>query len=165
MTPNIPSIFEGAVAEAVIQHAPISDFPRIRTWRSIDAEGRWSPAEDRVSPVVYITATTPEPDPQGQRMVTVLVGAVTNAADDQEHARLCEIESALQDVLDKLETHYSEGHVRHTFDDKISDMMAGSSFTLHIGGIEHGTASEPVIDEGFLAIEMQVVIHYSRSDR
>ncbi len=165
MTPNISSIFESAVAEIVLQ-ADISDFPRVRTWRSIDAEGRWSPEADHALPVIFVTASTPEPDPQGQRQVTVTVGALVNAADDLSHERITEIESGLQDALDRLEAQYCNGG--RQWDDFLSRVnigMAGASFDLHVGGFESGPAQEPSVEEGMLMVSMQIIIHYSRSDR
>lgn len=167
MNVNVPAIFESAIAAAIISHADVSgEFPRIRTWRSIDTEGRWSPDNDRVLPVIIVTAGTPEPDDQGQRQVTVTVGAATNATDDQSHERIAELESALQEVLDRIETHY-EGipATRQTFDQRIQIETANADFSVHVGGVELGSASEPAIEEGALVIAMQVIIHYSRSDR
>jgi len=165
MTTNLSSIFESAMSEALIRHADIPDFPRIRTWRSIDAEGRWNPEYDRVLPVITVMASTPEPDPQGQRMVTVTVGAMTNAEDDQSHARIAEIEAALQEVLDRLETYYDGDEVRSTFVGRVADETASAGFEVHVGGVELGSSSVPLIDEGALVIGMQVEVHYSRSDR
>jgi hypothetical protein len=167
MTPNIPSIFESAVADVIITHADIpGDFPRIRTWRSIDAEGRWSPDNDRVLPIIYVTAGTPEPDDQDQRQVTVTVGAVTNTSDDQDHRQIADIESGLQDVLDQLEAQYcNDGPYWQTFTGRINTEMGGAGFNLHVGGVESGTAQDPSLDEGMNTISMSLVIHYSRSDR
>jgi hypothetical protein len=167
MKVNIPSIFESAVAQVITTHAEIGgDFPRIRTWRSIDKEGRWSPDTDYALPVIFVTATTPEPDAQDQRQVTVVVGALTNAADDKSHQQIADYEAALQDVMDQLEAQYcSSGPYWQTFTQRITEEMAVADFAVHVGGVEAGPGVEPSLDEGMNVISMSLVIHYSRSDR
>ena len=166
---GIPSIFESAMAEVLIQHAPIEgEFPRIRTWRSIDAEGRWQPDHDRVIPVITITATTPEMGDQGQLQATVSVGAMTDASDDRDHRQIAMLESAIQDCIDALEARYPGSTLRphyQTFLARIATETAGQSFAVHVGNVEIGASQEPVVIDGALAIAMEVIISYSRSDR
>jgi SH3-like domain-containing protein len=166
MNANVPAIFESAIAEVITTFAQISDFPRIRTWRSIDADNRWSPDSDYAVPLIVITSSTPEPDQQDQRQVTVTVGAITNAADDQSHEQIAQMESELQGVLDKLESQYCKGgSYWETFISKVAIENAGAKFSIHVGGVESGPATDPAIEEGMNVISMSIIVHYYRSDR
>ena len=164
---GIPSIFESAIADVLVHHAPIEgDFPRIRTWRAIDEDGKWSPSNDRVLPIIAVTASTPEIDDQDQLQVAVSVGAMTDASDDQDHRHIAMLEASLQECIDALEAQYCDGGPHYnTFIDRIESEMAGAGFNLHVGGITHGSGQEPIVSDGMLAIAMEVAIHYSRSNR
>ena len=164
---SVPAIFESAIAEVLIHHAPIEGpYPRIRTWRSIDDEGRWSPDNDRVLPIITVTASTPEIDGQDQLQVAVSIGAMTDASDDQDHRQIAMLEGSLQVCIDALEAQYCQGGPHYdTFKSRIDSEMAGASFNIHVGGITHGSGQEPIISDGMLAIAMEIVIHYSRDNR
>ena len=164
---NLPSIFEAAIADVIIQHAEIEgDFPRIRTWRAIDADGKWKPSNDRVMPVIAVTASSPEIDEQSMMRVAVSVGAMTDASDDQDHRTIAGIEAALQECLDALESQYISGGPHfQTFAARIATEMAGADYTVSVGGITHGSGQEPALVDGTLAVAMEIGIHYHRSNR
>lgn len=163
---NLPAIFESAIAEVITQWAQIQDFPRIRTWRSVDAEGRWSPENDRVLPAIYVTASGPEPDNQDERQVNVTVGAMTNTNDDLDHAYIAEIEAELQYCLDTLEAEYCKGGPMYqTFIDRVYTETAGAQFEITVGGFTQGGGVEPSADDGMNSVEMSIVVHYTRRPR
>lgn len=167
MRPNVPSIFEAAIAEAIYTVAKITgDLPRFRTYRSIDADARWSVLKDREMPCILITAGTPEEDNQGERQVAVSVSMMTNAADDPDRKHIAHIEAEMQGVMDDLYAQYrgSTGEARTAFESRIATELQAHSLSLHIGGVTFGAGGTPSIEEGMNIVTVEVIVHYSRSD-
>jgi hypothetical protein len=163
MTLNLPSVFEGAVAEVLIQHANIPDFPRIRTWRSVDAEARWSPDFDRVFPIIAITASTPGMDEQSQPQVSVRISVMCKADRDQARRRFSEIEGAVQECIDALESQYKTGgEFWQTFTAAVESETSNAGASIHLGGITRGAERYPEVADDLHGSETEITIHYSK---
>jgi hypothetical protein len=164
---NFPKLFEGALAQTIMEHAALTDLPRIRTWQAIDADARWTPTADRVFPLIDIRTGPPRVSADDGVTclctVTVLVG--THKDDDPTHADLARYYEATQTVLDALYAQFRAGAAgaeRLTFDRHIAD--AAPDVVPIIGGFEHGEPLDPYDDAGGQYIGMMFVVHFARSD-
>ena len=166
MTPNVPEIYEGALAATILAHAPLAELPRVRTWQAVDADGRWSPADDMVLPLVVIVGTPPSSEDGRTFVVSLGVACVTNAAEDRDHRSISALYAAVQSVLDALhrQTVNADGAELTTFRAHIAERMAGAAYTLHIGGITLESPAPPTNESGRLIVGMEIAVHYSRSD-
>jgi len=164
---NIPKMFEGAVARSILEHAALTDMPRIRTWQAIDADGRWSADSDRVFPYLDIRGGPPRVSPEDGATclcnVTVLVA--THKDDDPTHAALARYYEAVQTVLDALYSQFRSGVAgaeRESFDAHIADTEPGN--VVSVGGFEYGDPLDPYDESGAQFIGMMFIVHFSRSD-
>ncbi len=169
MIANLPEIFEGALAMAIVTHATGIDLPRIRTWQAIDADARWEPSNDYTAPYIAITASPPETDDETQRtqFVSIAVTVATSAADDRNHRQLAGLYAPVQYVIDRVYAGYMCGDhnaVSTTFVEYVAAQFAGQDYTVHFGGMRMAAPEPPAVDGGELRIGLELEIHYSRSD-
>jgi len=160
-------MFEGAVAATIRDHAALTDMPRLRTHRAVDADARWSPSADLIVPVIDIRAGPPRvsADDGATCLCNVTVLVATNQEDDPTHADLARYYEGVQTVLDSLYSQFRSGTAgaeRQTFDKHLSDTATGSVVT--VGGFEHGEPLDPYDERGAQFIGMTFVVHFSRSD-
>ena len=169
MKTNVPKLFEGALAAAIVQTAELAELPRIRTWQAIDADGRWTPLADRVFPMIDIRATAPKMDDNAHtQMVEIPIMIGTDGATDQNHAQLSAIYEAVQAVVDFLYSDFlmqrEAGPARAAFDAYLADQQQGGHVLPTVAGFTMGEPVTPYMDSGVNVIGLTLVVHYSRSD-
>jgi hypothetical protein len=164
---NIPKLFEGAIARAIIEHAALIDMPRIRTWQAVDSDARWSPDNDLTYPLLDIRGGPPRVSSEDGAtcLCNLTIVVATAIENDRTHAQLARYYEAVQTVLDALYAQFradQTGAERQSFDAHLSDNLADGA--LEVGGFEHGDALDPYTDEGGQFIGWQFVVHFSRPD-
>ena len=143
--------------------------PRIRTWQQIDAEADWTPAEDRVFPVLSITATPPQiSDEDGATLeCSVEVSVATHVEDDPAHERLSKYYDTIQTHLDNLYAQFRSGTAgveRNSFDAHLTEQTVLGDPTISVGGFTLTAPLRPYDEGGGQYTGLVLVVHYSRSD-
>jgi len=165
---NIPKLFEGAVRR-VLRDNSADALPRIRTWQQIDADADWTPAEDRVFPLISIIATPPQiSDDDGATLAcSVAVLAATHVEDDPTHERLSKYYDTIQTHLDNLYSQFRSGTAgveRNSFDAHLTEQAVLGDPTISVGGFTLAEPLAPYDDGGAQFTGLVLVVHYSRSD-
>jgi len=165
---NIPKIFEGGIASAILSGVMLPSEPRIRAWQSIDEDGRWSPDDDRVFPLVDIRASPPRKEPGTSTLsVSIAITCQTKIEDDKSHQVLSGLYAAVQFVLDEMisDDWYTPQKAQlQAFMQYLQNNFGQQDYTISIGGFEFGEPYPPTNDEGANSIGIEFVIHYSRDD-
>lgn len=166
---NFPKAFESALAAAIVENAPWTEQPQIRTWQALDADARWSTLADRDFPQVELRASTPvtDPDTGYTQMCAVRITIGTQANDDQDHSKLADIYSAVATVMEKIYSQFLArvaGAERNSFDRNLSNASPDENEILNVGGFTFGDAEEPYEESGANYITILFRIHYSRTD-
>ncbi len=171
---NRVMILEAGIAAVITNVARLADIPRIRTWQAIDADARWTPANDRVLPVIDIRCGAPSFDDTGiTHAFPVVVRLYTKADDDADHRQIATLYEAVQDVLDALYSDLLHGTDRTADEKDIAAGVALNEFNaelskhdtegrLHVGGMEWEASAPPIDDDSLNAIELVFQIHCSR---
>lgn len=166
---NIPKAIEGALAAAFVENMDLDMLPRIRTFQAPDIDGRWTTLDDRVFPMLFITAAPPStsPDEGWTQICQSSILVATQADDDQDHSTIAGIYSEAQKVLDNLISQFiaqTAGAVRNSFDMYLSDKAPVEYAAISIGGFSAGDGLSPYEEGGNNFIGMTFNVHYSRSD-
>ena len=170
MIANIPKLLEGAFSAMIVQTAELAELPRIRTWEAIDADGRWSPLNDRNIPLIDIRVPFPGPDENAHtESVFVPIKYFTDSATDQTHQQISTIAAAVQSVLDKLYSDFQMGRQpgpeRTAFENYISDQQSGCDVKITVSGFSKQENLPEPYTEGGANVKMSGIrVHYSRSD-
>jgi hypothetical protein len=166
---NVAKSFEIALARTVRAYADgLGGDTVIRCWQSMREDQLWNKdGVDRTMPAISIKAT---PQRTMEDQVTLSCDAVldilTNTADDQDHAVISEIYAGVQGVLDNLAAQWKSGTGDEyaVFTTAMAEALGNDASVYSFGGFAFGEAPSPFDDDGFNAIGVSFVLHFSRSD-
>jgi hypothetical protein len=166
--PNVPRALEGATAATLQQTADLATMPRIRTGQAVDADGRWSPAADRVFPLYDLRAAPPtlSEEAGATLLCPVEIQISTLASDDKTHEKLGIYYATAQQVIDRLYAQYRNagGTELDAFNTYLSDKEPVVDDLIAIGGFSHGNGLGLFEEDGVNVMGITLIVHYSRAD-
>ena len=159
---NTPKAIELALTAMIRKYAEIGGGTLVRPWQSLDIEGAFDPASDRVFPCIdvrYAPPMTQDADGQATFVCSGSATIMTKAQDDITHQQCSSIYAAVFEVLQSIH--------RAMFGFTAADYW--TEFTAAVvenggdspGGVTFGTPTAPMDDAGLNAIGIGFDVHYS----
>jgi len=165
---NVSMAIEAAFSEAWVQASPF-DGISIRTWQSIDADGRWDPNSDRKLPLLDIRASTPEVSVEDlSRKIDLNVTCSTNSSDDQTHTTISMMYDSVLSVIETIFSDYRAGNynsssnpITKAFREALENQLFDGP-QIVVGGFEIIGGNMPETSEGLNTISAGISVHYYR---
>ena len=163
---NVAAAYEQAFATILREfYSPVAGTV-IRCWQNLRSDAVWSDRNgvDRVAQTIDLRAAPPVSDEDQINMTTALsIECFSKTADDRDHAIIAAMYDAAQSAADIL-------HYQFTFRPAstpeltrfLAVMAAEVGGTFGFGGLTYGDSTAPYDDNGFSAIGLSLILHYSR---
>lgn len=163
---NIAAAYEQAMATVIREfYAPV-DGTVIRCWQNLRRDAMWSDAGgvDKAAQTIDLRAAPPVSDEDQINMTTALsLECFSKTADDRDHAIIAAMYDAVQSAADALHYQFT---FRPTDTPELTRFLAVMAEeidgTFGFGGLTYGDSTAPYDDNGYSAIGMSLILHYSR---
>jgi hypothetical protein len=159
---NTPKAIELALTAMIRQYAEIGSGTLVRPWQSLDTEGAFDPASDRVFPCVDVRFAPPmtqDADGQATFVSSGSVTIMTKAQDDASHQECSAIYAAVFEVLQAIHRAMFGFTATAYWTEFVSLVVDNGGDSP--GGVTFGSPTAPMDDAGLNAIGIGFDVHYS----
>lgn len=166
---SMPMILEGAIAAVIKMASGVAELPRLRLSHSVNTDPAWSEEEDRVLPVVTITASEPEAEPSNDTLTCLVeIEVRTHTADDQSQKIVSGTFNAIRIALDSLYAQMrhgiEQGEALHVFTEYLTNHIDPEAASINIGGLGFEDSAPLMLEDETYVRRVTVSVYYSRSD-